>query len=197
MLVDTCAVLPAARTGSERWTPAGPHLGPVAAEAGHVEVTERGGGQGVVEVAHLVVLGAALVDPDEGEPVTGGGVLARQHLVVANEEVDRTFDAGLDLDPEGGAVRQERQDVVARVVVRLLHRPASELAFVGEHGVDPAALDHPGFDGVPQRLVPRNVVDHVLEGQHDRGAQDAGWPGRQRPAADPFESFELGVTLPQ
>ena len=101
---------------------------------------------------------AAWVDPDEGEAVARGGVLAGEDFVVADEEVVGAVEAGLDLDPERGAVRLVRQDVEAGVVVGLLLRAASEAAFGGEDGVDAPPFDLAGFDGVTEGFVRGDLV---------------------------------------
>ena len=73
---------------------------PLAAVAGRVEVAGVEAGERVLEVADLVVLGAARVDAHEREAVARRAVERRQHLVVGDEEVLGAGDAGLDLDPD-------------------------------------------------------------------------------------------------
>src|SRR3954447_325346 len=79
----------------ERRSAPSPRLCPIAADACSGEVAKVGMGERVVEIAHIVVLGTARVDPDEREPVVGDAVLAGDHLVVGDEEVGGTVDAGL------------------------------------------------------------------------------------------------------
>src|SRR5680860_1196547 len=85
------------KPASTRVRAAGPHLGPVAADAVGGEVAELEVLERVGDVADRIVLRAVGMDANQHEAVAVG-VLGVQHLVAGDREVLRAEDAPLDLD---------------------------------------------------------------------------------------------------